>query len=152
METTMKTTPVPDRSARRPRTLLRAFLVIAAVTVLAAATMARTGAAVLVLEVAAAAVLGCVAIFALTSLVTAVLLTLAVRRGLRRMPPLGQLGCLFEASHDDVRVAGVRRTGADEMVLDVSFVERGLAAPVGPVTRGGGELRAGNGTVTRAQS
>jgi len=107
-----------------PRAALRGFLVFAAVTVIAAATMATTGTAVMVLEVAAAVVVACVAVFVLTSLVTAGLLALAVRRGLRRMPPLNQLGCPFEASHDDVRVAGVRRTGDDEVVLDMMYGAR----------------------------
>ena len=123
MEPTTKT-HIPDRSGRRARTALRGFLVFAAVTVLAAATMATTGTAVLVLEVAAALVVACVAVFALTSLVTAALLALAVRRGLRRMPPLNQLGCPFEATHDDVRVEGVRRTGDDEVVLDMMYGAR----------------------------
>jgi hypothetical protein len=123
METTMKTL-IPNRSGRRARTGLRVFLVVAAVLVFASATMATTGTAVVILEVAAAVVVGCLAIFALTSLVTAALLMLAVRRGLRRMPPLDQLGRPFEASHDDVRVAGVRRTGADEVVLDVMYGAR----------------------------
>lgn len=114
----------PDRSGRRARTLLRGFLVVAAVTVLAAATMATTGTAVLVLEVAAAVVVGCVAVFSLTSLVIAALLASAVRRGLRRMPARDQLGCPFEASHDDVRIAGVRRNGEDEVVLDVMYGAR----------------------------
>jgi hypothetical protein len=123
MEPTMNTL-IPNRSAGRARTGLRAFLVVAAVLVFAAATMATTGTAVVILEVAAAVVVGCLAIFALTSLVTAALLMVAVRRGLRRMPPLDQLGRPFEASHDDVSVAGVRRMGADEVVLDVMYGAR----------------------------
>jgi hypothetical protein len=106
----MMKTLIADTSAYRARTALRRSLVVGAVIVFAAATMASTGTAVLVLEVAAAVVVGCVAIFLLTSLVTAALLALAVRRGLRRMPPLEQLGRPFEASHDDVRIAGVRRS------------------------------------------
>jgi hypothetical protein len=84
----MMKTLITDRSAFRARTALRSSLVVGAVIVFAAATMASTGTAVLVLEVAAAVVVGCVAIFLLTSLVTAALLALAVRRGLRRMLPL----------------------------------------------------------------
>jgi len=120
MEPTAKTR-VLDIS---PRAALRGFLVFAAVTVLAAATMATTGTAVMVLEVAAALVVACVAILALTSVVMAALLGLAVRRGVRRMPPINQLGCPFEASHDDVRVAGVRRNGDDEVVLDMIYGAR----------------------------
>lgn len=123
MDTTTET-HVPDISPHRARTLLRGFLVMAAVVVLVAATMATTATAVLVLEVAAAVVVACVAIFVVTSLVAAALLAVAVRRGLRRMPPLEQLGRPFEASHDDVRITGVHRAGADEMVLDLMYAAR----------------------------
>ena len=114
---------------------------------LAAATMATTGTAVMVLEVAAALVVACVAVFVLTSLVTAALLALAVRRGLRRMPPLDQLGRPFALSEEQVAV--LQRL--NEPVLDVSLVERGLVTLGGPVTQGW-ELRASDGTVDRAQS
>jgi hypothetical protein len=112
------------RLLANPRTVVRAVLVVAAVAVLTAATMAATGAAVRVLEVAAAVVVGSLAMLAVISLATASLLALAVRRGLRRMPPIDQLGRPFEASHDDVRVADVRRTGADEVVLDFMYGAR----------------------------
>jgi hypothetical protein len=126
MNTTMDK-PATAWAARRaptPRTLLRAFLVVAAVAVLAAGTMAATGAIVLILEVAVAVVAGALAVFALMGLGTVAVLALAVRRGLRRMPPIDQHGRPFEASHDDVRVADVRRTGADEMVLDLMYSAR----------------------------
>jgi hypothetical protein len=123
METTTKT-HVPDISGRRVRALLRTSLVVGAAVVLAAGTLATTGAAMRVLEVAAAVVVACVALFALAGLGIATSLALAVRRGLRRMPPIDQVGCAFEASHDDVRVAGVRRTSADEVVLDVTYGAR----------------------------
>jgi hypothetical protein len=121
--TTTGTGPL-GRRGLTPRTVLRALLVTAAVLVLAAGTLAAQGAAFTVLEVLAAVVVACVAAFAVVSLVTAALLALAVRRGLRRMPPVDQLGRGFEASHDDVHVASVRRTDDDEVVLDVVYGTR----------------------------
>jgi hypothetical protein len=125
MDVTTETAPQrPTRRSFGPRALIRVSLVAAAVVVLGAGALASTGGALEVLEVTAAVVLGCVAVFAATSLVAAVLLARAVRRGLRRMPPVDQIGRPFEASHDDVHVASVEQTDDDELVIDVVYGTR----------------------------